>query len=125
MRTVLSVAVSMALALVLAVGARAEDKKEVTLKGKVMCGKCQYDKVLKALDVDKPESCQIVFVVKGKKKDDKATVYYFDADSHKKFHGDLCKKNVPATVTGTVTEDGGKKTIKVSELEYKGKPKDE
>jgi len=119
MRTVLSVAVSMALALVIAVGARAEEKKEVTLKGKVMCGKCQYDKVLKPLGVDKPDSCQIVLVVKGKKKGDKATVYYFDKASHDKFHGDFCKKNLPATVTGTVTEEDGKKTIKVTELEAK------
>jgi hypothetical protein len=85
-----------------------------------MCGKCQYDKVLKPLGVDKPESCQIVFVVKGKTKKD-TKVYYFDADSHKKYHGDLCKKNVAATVTGTVTEEDGKKTIKVSELTYKEK----
>jgi hypothetical protein len=116
MRRVLSVALGTVVALVLTVNVKAEDK-EVTLKGKITCAKCDF-KSVKAADVEKPDACQTVLVVK-KKGDKKPTVYFFAADSHKKYHGGICKAGKPGTVTGTVKEEDGKKIITVTELKYK------
>lgn len=84
------------------------DEKEVTLKGKVTCGKCE---------LKKDKSCATVLVVK---EGDKETVYYFDKDSHKKHHGEVCGGGKDGTVTGTVSEKNGKKTVKVSKVEFAG-----
>ena len=110
MRAALSVALGVVVALVLAVNVRAEEKKETKLSGKITCAKC---------DLKEADSCATVIVVKAKKKGDKPTVYYFDADSNKKYHKDICKKGKAGSVTGTVSEEDGKKVIKVAELEYK------
>lgn len=83
-----------------------DDAKEVTLKGKVTCGKC---------DLKQDKKCATVLVTK---KGDEDVVYYFDADSNKKYHGDICTSSKNGTVTGTVTEKDGKKWIKVTKLEY-------
>jgi hypothetical protein len=99
------------LALVLAVslaGLQAAEQadKETTLKGKITCAKCELKQAAK---------CATVIVVKEKDKD---VVYYFDDDSHKKFHDDICTKGKSGKVTGTVSEKDGKKTIKASKVEY-------
>jgi Family of unknown function (DUF6370) len=85
----------------------AEEKKEVTLKGTITCAKC---------DLKKEAKCATVIKVT---KDGKDTVYYFDADMHKKYHGDICNEPKEGTVTGTVKKDGEKMIVTVSKLEYK------
>jgi hypothetical protein len=106
MRAVFSVALALVIALALSVRAA---EKEVTLKGKVTCAKCEC----KIAD-----KCATVLVVPAAKKGDKPTVYWFDADAHKKFHGAICKKGKEGTVTGTVSKDGDKNIITVSKVDY-------
>ena len=86
--------------------AAAEDKK-VTLEGDIVCGKCELKLSPK---------CAVCIVVE---KDKKKTTYWFDADSSKKYHGDVCTEVKPGSVTGTVKKDGDKMLITVSELKYK------
>src|SRR3954470_11387106 len=103
MKTVLSVSLVLVAACVLAVGLRAEDKKEVTLKGEIMCAKCE----LKEKDVAK---CQTVLKVK---EDGKEVSYYFaDKGNKEEYHEAVCGGGrKEGTVTGTVSEKGGKKWI--------------
>jgi len=88
--------------------ATAQDKagKEVTLKGTITCAKC-------ALKQEK--KCATVIQVKD---GDKQALYYFDKASNKKYHGDTCQQAKPGSVTGTVTKDGDKQVIAVSEVKY-------
>ena len=67
-----------ALAFVGFVGAPAAfaDEKEVKLEGKITCPKC---------DLGIEKKCGTVIKV-GEK------IYYFDADSNKKYHEDICKE---------------------------------
>ena len=87
--------------------ASAYSAEEVTLKGKVTCAKC---------DLKLASKCATVVVVK---ENDKDVVYYFDADSDKKDHGEICKTPKEGSVTGEVSVTGDKHTIKVSKVEYK------
>jgi hypothetical protein len=86
--------------------ASAEDKKEVTLKGKVTSNNC---------DLKKSDSCQTVLVVK---KGEKETVYVFDKAGHKKYHAGICKGGKPGTVTGTVSKDGDMMINTVKSLKF-------
>ena len=102
------------------VAVQADDKdKEKTLKGTITCAKCD-------LKVEGQTKCATVIKVdKNKKdKDSKDTVYYFDTDSHKKYHKPVCMEPKKGTVTGIVSEKDGKKTIKVSKVDYDEKEKD-
>jgi hypothetical protein len=105
MKVILSLALCVAVLLAFAGVGVAEDK-EVTLKGKVTCGKCE---------LKKDSKCTTVVVVKD---GDKEVVYYFDAAGHKKHHNEICQEGKNGTVVGTVTEKDGKKTIKVSKVEF-------
>jgi hypothetical protein len=107
MRAAWSVAVGLALVFALVLGIQAEEKKEVTLKGKVTCAKC---------DLKKADACQTVIVVKEKGKDQ---IYYFAPASHKKFHAGICKKAKEGTVKGTVSKDGDMMVIDVTSVDYK------
>jgi hypothetical protein len=104
MRSVWTVALGLAAVLVLVVGARADDKKEVTLEGKITCSKCDLK-----LDTDK---CHTVIKTKDGK------VYYFDDESGKKNHKKICQSPMDGKVTGTISEEGDKKIIKVSKVEF-------
>jgi hypothetical protein len=115
MRAALSVVLGLVVALVLAVNVQAEEEKEKkgkALTGKITCAKCDCK-------LEGVTECATVLVIKGKKKGDKPTFLFFDADSHKKYHKDICKKGKMGTVTGTVSEEGGKKVIMVKSLKYK------
>jgi Family of unknown function (DUF6370) len=81
-------------------------KKEVTLKGKITCAKC---------DLDVETACTTVIVVKVDKKD---VIYYFDKEGHKKHHGAVCSASMEGSVTGVVSEDGKKKIITVKTLKF-------
>ena len=56
-----------------------------------------------------------VIVVKDKDKD---VIYYFDGKSNGKYHKDTCKAAKKGTVTGDVSEKGGKNIVTVKELKY-------
>jgi RecG-like helicase len=78
----------------------------VTIKGQVICAKC---------GLGKEKACMTVVL---EKKGDKEILYYFDKDSDKKYHKEICQEAKDGSVTGEVTEKDGKKTIKVSKVEY-------
>jgi hypothetical protein len=97
---------ALCLGLVLGLTARADDKKEVTLEGKITCAKC---------DLKVADSCHTVIVVKD---GDKEVTYYFDK-AKDKYHKEVCRAAKEGKVTGTVSEKDGKKVIKVSKVEFK------
>lgn len=85
----------------------AEEKKEAakaqTFEGKITCPKC---------DLGESDKCATIIKVKDK-------IYWFDADSNKKYHKDICSAGKDGKVTGTVKKDGDKMVISVTKLEYK------
>ncbi len=83
-----------------------EGGKEVTLKGKITCAKCD-------LGVEK-KCATVIQVTKG----DKETLFYFDKASNSKYHKDTCQSAKNGTVTGKVTKDGDKRIIAVESLKY-------
>jgi len=99
--------VAVALLLVSDASLAQDKKKEVTLEGKITCAKC---------DLGVAKACETVIVAK---KGDKDVTYYFDAASHKKYHGDICTEAKAGSVTGTVAKDGKKMVVTVKELKYK------
>ena len=82
--------------------------KEVVLKGKVCCNKCE---------LGKSKECETVIVVTdaNSKKD---VVYFFDKASHGKFHDDICTAAKQGTVTGVVKDVEKKKVIAVKKVAY-------
>jgi hypothetical protein len=100
-----SMLLGLAVALVLVVGLQADDK-EKTLKGTITCAKC---------DLKKEAKCATVIVAK---EDGKDVVYYFDDASGKKNHKTICQEAKKGSVTGTVSEKDGKKTVTVSKVTF-------
>jgi hypothetical protein len=92
---------------VLTLTAQAEDK-EVTLKGKIMCGKCALKQAKK---------CATVIQVN---EDGKDVIYWFlDKGTKEEYHEEVCGGAMKeGTVTGTVSEKDGKKWIKPKEVKY-------
>jgi hypothetical protein len=82
--------------------ARADEEKKVTLKGTICCAKCELKKEAK---------CATVIKVKDK-------IYYFDEVSGKKHHKAICTEPKEGEVTGTVSKDGDKLIIKVTDLKF-------
>ncbi|HMP16320.1 MAG TPA: DUF6370 family protein, partial [Gemmatales bacterium] len=80
-------------------------KDEIKIEGSVCCAKCE---------LGKEKACKTVVVVK---ENNKEVIYYFDAESDKKFHKDYCKGSVEAKVTAKVTEKDGKKWLSVEKIE--------
>ena len=83
-------------------------EKEIVLTGKVTCNKCELKKSTK---------CETVIVVKDEKSK-KDVVYFFDKDSHGKFHDDICSAGKTGTVSGTVKDVEKKKVISVKKVTY-------
>lgn len=87
--------------------ARADDIKETTITGNMVCGKCKLHET---------KSCQNVIQVET---DGKTVNYYLakndvsDAQHEDICHGDTKKM----TATGTVTEKDGKEILTVTKLE--------
>ena len=101
---------ALALALALTAGlVGADDKKEKVVEGVVCCAKCELGK--------EPKCATVVQV----KEDGKDVVYYFDADSNKKFpHSKYCKGTHEAKVTiAKVEEKDGKKVATITKIEEK------
>jgi len=87
-------------------GEKKDDKKEVTLKGKICCAKCELGVATE---------CMTVIVVKKDKKD---VTLYFDKPSDKKHHASICGDAKNGSVTGTVSEKDNKKVISVKSLKF-------
>jgi hypothetical protein len=89
------------------VATRAADK-EVTLKGEIMCAKCQLKEAAK---------CQTA--IKVKEGGQEVTYYFLDKGNKEGYHEPVCgggKKE--GTVTGTVSQKDGKKWITPTKVEY-------
>jgi hypothetical protein len=110
MKVALSVLLATALAFVFAGGVQAEEKKEVTLNGTILCAKC----ALKAEGVTK---CTTAIRVK---EGDKEVVYFFDDKGAKEtYHEEVCGgATKEGSVTGVVSKKDGKLMIKPSKVEY-------
>jgi hypothetical protein len=106
MKALLSTVLGLAVVLALVVKVQARDDKEVTLKGTITCAKC---------DLKEADKCATVIKVE---KDGKDVVYYFDDSAHKKNHKKICTDPKKGSVTGTVGEKDGKKTIKVTKVDF-------
>jgi hypothetical protein len=111
MRKALVMVAALAVLVTLTFAVKADDaKKEVTLKGKMVCGKC----TLKVCD-----ACTNVLQVKEKDK----TVDYFIKDKGNKetYHKGCCKpdSSQDVEVTGTVAEKDGKKWLTASKVDVK------
>jgi hypothetical protein len=106
MRFSFALLLALGLGLTLWSGAYGEGDKEVTIKGQVICAKCGLSKETK---------CMTVVL---EKKDGKDIIYYFDTDGHKKYHSAICQEAKDGSVTGTVADEDGKKTITVKEVKY-------
>lgn len=103
---VLSVTICLTVLLALTFSAVAQNK-EVKLTGKVTCAKC---------DLKTEKECATVIVAKDGGKD---VTYYLDDKSHKANHDAVCQGGKEGTVTGTVSEKGGKKYVTASQVELK------
>jgi hypothetical protein len=110
MRAFLAGFVTLTVALVFASGTNfAQDKKDVVLKGKICCAKCELGVETK---------CMTVIVVKDDKTK-KDITYYFDKDGHGKFHDDICSGAKNGTVEGAPAKDmDKKKVITVKKVTY-------
>jgi len=86
--------------------AQGQDKKEVTLKGKICCPKCELEIAKK---------CSTCIVVKEKDKD---VVYHFDDAANKEHHKTICSAPKNGSVTGVVGGTPKKKTITVSKVTF-------
>jgi hypothetical protein len=99
---------AVALAFFLSGSIAAQDKaKEVVLKGKITCAKCELELT---------KRCASVIVVK---ENGKEVVYFFDAKANEKYHAETCSDAREGEVIGVVSESQGKKTVTVSKLTYK------
>jgi hypothetical protein len=103
-------AASLALAILglCALGLQAEDKKEVTLKGTIMCAHCE---------LNEGTECQTVIRVKEGGKE--VTYYFKDKGNKEKYHEEVCGGGrKEGKVTGTVSDKDGKKWITPKKVEY-------
>jgi len=87
--------------------AQKDDKKDVVLKGRITCAKCE---------LGTSGDCATVVVVKDDKKKD--VVYFFDKKSNAKYHDDICTGGKAGTVVGTVKDVDQKKIVSVKKLTY-------
>src|SRR5439155_22090041 len=102
MKTAWSMLAGLALLFIFS-AAQAEEKKTVTLKGTITCAKC---------DLKLETKCATVIKTKDGK------VYYFDDASHKKNHKQICTEPKEGSVKGTVSIQGAKMIIKVSDVKF-------
>jgi hypothetical protein len=101
-------ALTLVFGLVAVLQADDKDKESKVLKGTITCAKC---------DLQLEKKCATVIKVKGK--DDKDVVYYFDKDSHKKNHKEICTTPKEGTVTGKVSKEGDKNIVTVEKVQFK------
>jgi len=110
MKAACSMVLALAVCCVFALNAHAA-AKEVTLKGEIMCAKCELKEGSK---------CATVIRVKEDGKD--VTYYFKDKGSKEEYHESVCGGGTKeGTVIGTVTEKNGKKWITPTKVEYTAK----
>jgi hypothetical protein len=98
---------ALALACLFTVNTQAADK-EVTLKGQIMCAKCELKQAKK---------CMTVIQVKEGGKD--VTYWFLDKGNKEAYHEPVCGSGRKAgTVIGVVTEKDGKKWVTPKKVEY-------
>jgi hypothetical protein len=98
---------ALALVCLFTVHAQAADK-EVTLKGTIMCAKCELKQAKK---------CMTVIQVKEDGKD--VTYWFLDKGNKEAYHEPVCGSGRKAgTVIGVVTEKDGKKWVTPKKVEY-------
>jgi hypothetical protein len=85
----------------------ADDSKETTLSGNLVCAKCVLHET---------KACQNVLQVQ---QDGKTVNYYLaQNDTSKNFHENICgNSGEKATVTGTVSKKKGKEVLTASKIE--------
>jgi hypothetical protein len=82
--------------------------KEVTLKGTILCAKCELKETAK---------CQTAIRVQEGGKE--VTYYFLDRGKKEDYHEEVCGGGrKEGTVTGTVAEKEGKKYITPRKVEY-------
>lgn len=111
MKTICSIVLAFVATCTLTVALQAEDKaekKEVPLKGTILCAKCALKEAKKCLT-----AIQV-------KEGGKTITYYFDDKGNKEsYHEPVCGADgKEGTVTGTVAEKDGKKWIKPTKVDY-------
>ncbi|HEV8059619.1 MAG TPA: DUF6370 family protein [Gemmataceae bacterium] len=100
MKLVCSLMLALAVTVVTLASVRAEDGKEVTLKGTILCSKCELKET---------PACGNAIRVK---EDGKDVVYYLKDKAGKEgYHKTFCQGPVEGSVTGVVVEKDGKKWI--------------
>jgi hypothetical protein len=104
----LCLTLAVAVVCLLTSGSRAADPKPVTLKGEVMCAKCELKEATK---------CTNALRVK---QDGKEVTYYFlDKGNGEEYHEEVCGGGrKEATVIGIVSEKDGKKYITPTKVTY-------
>jgi hypothetical protein len=109
MRSIVTGALVVAVAGFVAAGLSADDKKEVTLKGQILCAKCELKEKSK---------CTTAIAVQESGKE---VIYYFlDKGTAEEYHEAVCGGGrKEGTVTGTVSEKDGKKYVTPKKVEYK------
>jgi hypothetical protein len=108
MRNLLVTSLALLVALAVTLNLRAAEKKEVTLKGQVMCASCELKEV---------DKCQTV--VRVKEGDKEVTYYFNDRGAKESYHQSVCGGGrQDATVTGVVADKDGKKWITPSKVVY-------
>lgn len=104
----LSIVAGLALMIAAGLVGQSVSAEEVTLNGTIMCAKCKLKK-------DDAKECQDVLVTKDET--GAATEYYVTKNDVAKSFGHNCSGEVPATITGEVTEKDGRKWIAASKIE--------
>jgi CDP-diacylglycerol pyrophosphatase len=105
MRAALNVLLSVAMVVVVNAASvkaeeKKEEKKEVTLKGTIVCTKCELSET---------KECGNAIKTKIDGKD--VVVYFDDKGKGVKYHGKICAEPKPGSVTGVLSEKDKKKYI--------------
>jgi Family of unknown function (DUF6370) len=107
MRTAFSVFLAASFLCLFVAGAQAGDKV-VTLKGEVVCAKCELK-----------ETSKCTTAIQVTEKGQKVTYYFKDKGAKEEYHEAVCGGGKQeATVTGTVSEKDGKKWITPTSVQY-------
>ncbi len=97
---------ALALGLVFLASASAQEKGEVTLKGKITCAKCELKKT---------DDCLTVIVTK---KDGKDVITVFSVKSHDEHHDGICGSPKNGSIVGVMKKEKGKDVIDVKSLTF-------
>ena len=103
-----SSSVVLALLVVVVAGLRAQEKKETTLKGTIVCAMCALKETQK---------CETAIQVKDGAK--LVTYYFLDKGEAESYHDAICGgERKEGAVTGTLSSKDGKQYITPKKVEY-------